>query len=100
MGPFFGEFRPHAVVLLYNPEIVLRYRTYVFMGVLPGPVQMGPIDHLQMAISVQGEKESELKEVSNQHCVIRTYQAKLIFIPASFYRVTALYCTRPLSISF
>lgn len=29
---------PHAVVLLYDPKIVLHYRTYVFMGVLPGPV--------------------------------------------------------------
>ena len=29
---------PHAVVPLHDPKIVLDYRTYVFMGVLPGPV--------------------------------------------------------------
>ena len=38
-------------MLLYDPKIVLHYGTNVFMSVLPGPVQMGPVNGLQMAVA-------------------------------------------------
>ena len=43
------------MVLLHDPQVVLEYGTDVFVSVFPAPVQVGPVDGLQVAVAVKIE---------------------------------------------
>ena len=59
-GLFFRE-GPHAMLLLYDPQVVLHHRADVFVCVLPAPVQMGPVNSLQMAVAGERKLKSKIK---------------------------------------
>ena len=49
------------MVLLYDPQVVLHHWPDIFVSVLPGPVQMGPVNDLQMAVTGQGKLKKKME---------------------------------------
>lgn len=45
----------HAMLLLYDPQVVLENCSHIVMRVLPAPVQMGPVYGLKMTIAAKGK---------------------------------------------
>ena len=43
------------MVPLHDPQVVLEFGTDVFVSVFPAPVQVGPVDGLQVAVAVKIE---------------------------------------------